>query len=299
MPTNYNASTASFVEAHRTLLSREEEVALFMKWYEADEGRLKDTYLAQIVRSYSPIIKATIREFSGYHADPQELTSEGLIALVQAAQRFDLGRGYRFSTFAKRWVSGVMLGFITKNYFPVNLCTSHNKKKLFFAIRRMIASNLKVSGSFEMNQKIAETLSEEYKVKVGDVYSIYEMIRRPPVSLADPVHVEDPDSLTLQDFVENGEPNVDEIVSNDLRKDFHIRIVDDAITTVLSEREASIFKQQVLVDKEDVVVLEKLGKEWGVSRERIRQIRNQASKKIAAEIRRKFEDLELHPSDVI
>ena len=300
MPRYESASTAAFVEAHRVLLSREEEVALFQKWYAA-EGRVKDAYLSQIVRAYSPIIKATIREFSGYHADPEELVSEGLMALVQAAQRYDLSTGFRFSTFAKRWVHGVMLGFITKNYFPVNLCTSHNKKKLFFAIRRIIASNLKASGSFEMTQSIAEELSEEFNVSERDVYTIYEMIRKPPVSLTDPVHNEEPDGLTRQDYVEDNLPTAEELIAEHDRHGFQKRIIDKVINTVLDDRERKIFEAQVLSpkDEDSYKTLEELGEDWNVSRERVRQIRNKARDRVRDHIVAEFKKLDVDISDVI
>ncbi len=292
------SSTASFVEAHRVLLTREEEVALFTKWYAA-EGRLKDAYLAQIIRAYSPIIKATIREFSGYHADPEELKSEGLMGMVQAAQRFDLSKGWRFSTFAKSWVKGVMLGYITKNYFPVNLCTSHNKKKLFFAIRRTIAANLKEKGSFEMSPRKAQELSEEFDVSVQDVNTIYEMIRKPPVSMEDPIHSEEPEGLTRQDYVQDKDPLSADTVVEYNRHEVQRRLIDDVIDLVLNDRERDIFEMQVLSQKGETMTLEDLGDKWGVSRERVRQIRNKANKKVKRAVLKKAFDLGMEADDII
>ena len=298
MPYPKNAATCPIVEAHRVLLSEEEEKALFNKWYAA-EGRVKDAYLSQIVRSYSPIIKSTIREFSGYHADPEELTSEGLMALVQAARRYDMGTGHRFSTFAKSWVRGVMLGFITKNYFPVNLCTSHNKKKLFFAIRRTIAANLKEKGSFEMTHDVAENLAEEYNVNVRDVNVIYEMIRKPPVSMEDPVHSDESGGMTRQDFVQDNDPlSADSVVEYN-RHEVQRRLINDVIDTVLDDRERSIFEMQVLSTKDENMTLEELGEKWGVSRERVRQLRNKATKKVKAEVLKRADLDELEADDLI
>ena len=293
-----NSVLGSIVESHRILLTREEEIDLFNRWYRA-RGRHKDALLAQIVRSYSPIIKATVREFSGYHVDPQELISEGLIALVQAAKRYDMESGFRFSTFAKSWVRGVMLGFITKNYFPVNLCTSHNKKKLFFAIRRLIAANLKERGSFEMTQALAEELSDEYDVKIRDVYSIYEMIRKPPVSLSDPIHNDESDGLTREDHIEDRNPNSEELLIEECRLSFHRKIIDEVIATVLDDRERSIFEMQVLAPKEDSLTLEQLGAKWRVSRERIRQIRDKADDKVREAIIQRVKEMDMEASDIL
>ncbi len=287
-----------FVETHRILLTREEEEALFNRWYVA-KGRHKDALLAQIVRSYSPIIRATIREFSGYHADPEELISEGLIALVQAAKRYDMESGFRFSTFAKSWVRGVMLGYITKNYFPVNLCTSHNKKKLFFAIRRLIAANLRECGSFEMSQALAEELSAEYDVKIRDVYAIYEMIRKPPVSLSDPIHNDESDGLTRGDHIECRKPTAEETLIDECRHTFHRTIIDEVINTVLDDRERSIFEMQVLAPKEDSLTLEQLGEKWNVSRERIRQIRDKANDKVHEAVIERVKEMGMESTDIL
>ncbi len=298
MPIPEKATTGPLVEAHRVLLSEEQEKELFNKWYAA-EGRVKDVYLSQIVRSYSPIIKSTIREFSGYHADPEELTSEGLMALVQAARRFDISKGNRFSTFAKSWVRGVMLGFITKNYFPVNLCTSHNKKKLFFAIRRTIAANLKANGSFEMTHDVAEKLAEEYSVNVRDVNVIYEMIRKPPVSMEDPVHRDESGSMTRQDFVQDNDPLSSDSVVEHNRHVMQRKLIDDVISTVLDDRERHIFEKQVLSQRDESMTLEELGEKWNVSRERVRQLRNKATKRVKAEVLKRVDLEEFEAEDII
>lgn len=298
MTNRENANTASFVDAHRVLLTQEEETTLFVMW-RTSEGRVKDSFLTQIIRAYSPIVKSTLREFSGYRVDKDELVSEGLFALVEAAKRFDLSKGFRFSTFAKSWVRGVMLGFVTKNFFPVNLCTSHNKKKLFFSIRRMIAKSLKESGVFELNQALAEELSASHDVDIRDVYVIYEMIRKPPVSLTDPMHSEDPESLTRQDFVEDGTPTAEDIVMEEHRVNFQKRIINDVIKTVLDERETNIFEMQVLTHKDESMTLEQLGKKWSVSRERVRQIRNSAKKKVKDAVVERVLEMDMDSSDVL
>lgn len=297
MANNVNKPTASFIETHRTLLTREEEVELFTSWYDAPESK-KEVILTKIIRSYSPIIKAAVRDLSGYRVDPEELISEGLVALVQAANRYDISTGFRFSTFAKRWVSGVMLGYITKNFFPVNICTSHKKKKLFFAIRRLIASKLKASGSFDLNHAMAVEMAEEYKVKPEDVVSIYEMIRRPPVGLSSPTHDEDPDGLTIEHYISANSPTAEEILTGECSNRFHQKIVSEAIHMVLTERERNIFLKQVLAPKEESMTLDELGSVWNVSRERIRQIRNDAGDLVSREVKRRLDELGMEPADI-
>lgn len=285
-------TTSSFVEAYRTLLTVEEERALFERWHKS--GSNDD--LTEIVTAYSPIIVRTIKELSGYNADREELTSEGLIALVESAKRFELSRGLRFSTYAKTWVRGIMLGYITKNYFMVNVCTSHNKKKLFFSLRKLIAMELTKHGSFELDTATANEMAVEHAVEPEIVFSIYDMIRMPYLSLSEPTN--DEDEQTREYYIPSETPQILEVISEMSGIKFHKKLISDAMDRVLDDREKRIFKAQVLTSKDDHQILETLGKEFDITKERVRQIRNTAMEKVTKEIRRYAEINSLSTEDI-
>lgn len=283
---NYEAggfTTRNFIKSHRTLLTEEEEIELFNKWRETNNNR----YLTQIVVSYSPIILKTIKELSGYRMDPEELTSEGLVALIEAARRYDLSRGLRFSTYAKTWVKGVMYGFITKNYFLVHVCTSHMKKKLFFALRKLIAKEMKQNGSFILTAKMASNLADEYGTTTTEIQCMYDMFRKPHDSLSETVSRSGDTDITKGDILASTTPLVEEeTIINETIK-FQKHLVNDVMKKVLTPRERKIFIAQKLREKGETMTLDKLGKRFKISKERVRQIRNEAHGKIEEELKKR------------
>jgi len=283
-----------FVKSHRVLLTEEQEIALFKNWQKTKDNK----YLTKIVISYSPIILKTIKELSGYRMDPEELTSEGLVALIEAARRYDLSRGLRFSTYAKTWVKGVMYGFITKNYFLVHVCTSHTKKKLFFALRKLIAKEMKKSGNFTLTGKIATGLAEDYGTTVTEIQCMYDMFRKPHDSLSETVGKTEDTDITKGDTLAAKTPMVEEEIIINETIEFQKRLITDVMNKVLTPRERRIFITQKLREKGETMTLEKLGKRFKISKERVRQIRNEAHEKVEEELRNQVGHMSIDPTDL-
>jgi len=166
----------------------------------------------------------------------------------------------------------------------VNVCTSHGKKKLFYAIRKMVAITLVKKGKFDMTRDIALKLSEEYGVEEKIVFSLYDMIRRPFISLSDRIGTEGFDSdHTVEEHMASLDSDVD--VSAEISDIIvHRKIITNAMDQVLDARERRIFTSQVLIHREDRVILERLGEEFDISKERVRQLRNSAYEKVRAAI---------------
>ena len=283
-----------FVKSHRVLLTEEQEIALFKNWQKTKDNK----YLTKIVISYSPIILKTIKELSGYRMDPEELTSEGLVALIEAARRYDLSRGLRFSTYAKTWVKGVMYGFITKNFFLVHVCTSHTKKKLFFALRKLIAKEMKKSGNFTLTGKIATGLAEDYGTTVTEIQCMYDMFRKPHDSLSETVGKTEDTDITKGDTLAAKTPMVEEETIINETIEFQKRLITDVMNKVLTPRERRIFITQKLREKGETMTLEKLGKRFKISKERVRQIRNEAHGKVEEELRNQVGHMGIDPTDL-
>lgn len=283
-----------FVKSHRVLLTEEQEIALFKNWQKTKDNK----YLTKIVISYSPIILKTIKELSGYRMDPEELTSEGLVALIEAARRYDLSRGLRFSTYAKTWVKGVMYGFITKNFFLVHVCTSHTKKKLFFALRKLIAKEMKKSGNFTLTGKIATGLAEDYGTTVTEIQCMYDMFRKPHDSLSETVGKTEDTDITKGDTLAAKTPMVEEETIINETIEFQKRLITDVMNKVLTPRERRIFITQKLREKGETMTLEKLGKRFKISKERVRQIRNEAHEKVEEELRNQVGHMGIDPTDL-
>lgn len=294
---NNTNNAQDFVKSFRPLLSREQEVELFSKWREAGTD---DPYLMEIVTAYSPIIRRSIRELSGYKMPEDEMLSEGLVALIEAARRFDLKEGVRFATYAKICVRGTMQGFITKNFFQVHVNTNHKKKNLFYALRKLIAIELHRHGSFTLSNEQADELAKEHGTDRQQVFEMYHMFHQPLMSLQATVDgSEDDDHITYGETIASDGPNSEEQVINQKLTVFQRSIIHDALKNVLTPRERRIFVAQMLSEKEDHRTLEELGVEFDISKERVRQLRRAATHKVYAELDRLTDEMGINPADML
>lgn len=292
-------ATHKLVKSFKPLTSPEDEIKLFETWQETRDNKILET----IILEYSPIIRRAAKELSNYNVDEEELIAEGLAAMVDAANRFDLNNGARFATYAKVWCKGMMYGFIIKNYFPVNICSSHNRKKLFFSLKKLIAFHLKTEGHFHLTSDLIKELSESHSLSEYEISCMYEMFRSPQTALDAPVsHVDDGDedqTLLMGDILEDESARSDLKVQTENEVRFQKEIIYKTMYSVLSPKEREIFMAQALAEKDEKVTLEELGKRFKITKERIRQIRNVAHDKISNELTRKHKAGELNPDDFL
>ena len=275
--------TDDFVKNKRVLLTEEQETELFLKWYEAKkEGRKRDSekYIQQIIIQFTPLIRSTAKKLAGYNIDHEELVSEGLLALVEAANRFDLSKGFRFSTYARSWIKGVLFAFVTKNYFITNVCTNAVNKKLFFSMRRVIANEMKENGNFEMNRQMIGKLATQFETTEEEIITMNTMLMSPYESLNEPCSKDEENEATKIDFLADDRPTPDDVTQGDSLSVIQKELIDEAMS-MLTDRERVIFNAQVMIDeKKDIQTLEVLGERFSISKERVRQIRNHANVKL-------------------
>ncbi len=309
-----------FVRGYRELLTADEERSLFRAWWDTnpqgfadlldpEKGDVKrfiggndDLYLTRIVIKYSPVIRRAIKELSTYRMDEEELLSEGLIALAEAARRYAPSEhdNVRFAAYAKVCVKGMMQGWIMKHFFMVQFCTNRSKKRLFYAMRKYIAIAMRKNGTFKMTPKVVVEMSEEHGVDESDVWLMYNMFQRPFESLDQPAWDgnESSDEVFLMgDTIASGNPDTEEAVFSIDEVTFHRKILDEAMEA-LTHREKTVFVAQVLSEKENVRTLDDLAQEFDLSKERVRQVRNEATKKVSAEVLRIAMENNVDPSDI-
>lgn len=283
------SKTEQLVQPHRVLLTEEEESSLFAQFkatrdsQDPKEVRTNKRVLDRIIMNFTPVVRKIARELSGYKVPTDELISEGLLGLVDAAHRFDLGMGNRFSAYAQAWVRGVMFAYITKNYFPVNVCTNQVKKKMFFHMRRIISDELRRTGTSEVSAELIAQLAEKFGVEEKEIHAMNALFRNRMSSLSDEVG----DSEMTQEDLLADPTNPHEIVEQVDQVRFHQHLISLAVDT-LRPREKEIFLEQILHD--DPTTLEMLGKRFDISKERVRQIRNMAFDKVSKEICRLMEE---------
>lgn len=289
-----------FVQTTQSLLSSDEETKLFEAWREArDAGntREENRLFEKITIQYSPIVRTLVSKMRGYKMDPEELLSEALLALVKAAQNYDPTTGLRFSTYANSCIRGSLFTYISKFFFITNVCANSKNKRLFFQLRRVMAEQIKKSGSVELTPQAIDVMAEEFGVSRDAVRVMHDSLREPYQSLQATMG-ENADGMTREDLLVSESRPQDETISEIQVVSLRSALIQEALNN-LDERSRVIFQEQVLREEDDVVTLEVLGKQFGISKERTRQLREIAKTAITKHLNRRMEELHLTPSDLM
>ena len=268
------------------LLSREEELALATKW--RDDGH--EPSLHKLVNAYARLVIATAARFRNYGLPMGDLVQEGNIGLMQAAARFEPERGVRFSTYATWWIRSAIQDFVLRNWSIVRTGTTAAQKSLFFNLRRLRAKiedasapNMTEAG----RQKVAETLN----VSLNDVEGMEMRLSAVDQSLNASIAEDGEDAW--QDFLADDRPNPEQVVIGLRDSESRSLWLEEALRE-LSDRERKIIERRRLVD-EDGATLEELGRELGVSKERVRQLESRALGKLRQAISGRIE----RPDDLL
>jgi RNA polymerase sigma-32 factor len=252
------------------MLEKDHELNLATRWRDQKDGAA----LAELTQSYLRLVISMAGRFRNYGLPMSDLIQEGTVGLMEAAARFEPERDIRFSTYASWWIRSSMQDYILRNWSIVRTGTTAAHKSLFFNLRRLRAQ---ISGDFDgpMAAATRESLATKLGVRVKDVEVMEARLSANDRSL-NMAMGEDGDA-EWQDFLACDAPRPDEALeeSNDSR--VKTALLDDAMKG-LSEREKVIIRERRLGD--DSVTLAALGDRLGISKERVRQIENQALSKL-------------------
>jgi len=250
------------------LLSREEEVELAKAWVEEGDERA----MHEIVRAHARLVVSLASKFRGYGLPAADLIQEGYLGLLQAAGRFDPGREVRFSTYAVWWIRAAIQDYILRNWSVVRVGTTTSEKSLFFNLRRLRAKIAEASAGY-MSPEAVGSIATELKVKRQQVERMEVRLSVPDQSMNVPVGEEG--DMEVQDMLVDQRPGPEEVVTDLRDNQTRARWLSRALRK-LPQREEMIIRQRHLV--EDSVTLEELGKELGISKERVRQLEQRALK---------------------
>ncbi len=269
----------------KVLFTQEEERALFEEFQSSSTSEIrKKVLLNKIVLNFTPLVHRIQRQFSGYRMDSDDLIGEGMLALTEAAHRFEIEHGNRFAAYAISWIRGVMMAFITKNYAMVNYCTDATKKALFFHLRKVISAEQKKLDTFELSPDLLEAVSFKLGVPIKEIRSILAMFESRYDGLDDMVG----DGLTRLDTIEAVQDNHHETDDQTRYQKEIIRAGMDRMN--FSQRERVVIEAQYLGENGTKKTLEEVGKVLNISKERVRQIRNKAYTRLVEGIRRTVKD---------
>jgi RNA polymerase sigma-32 factor len=248
------------------LLTREEELALATRLQ--DDGDVAAAH--QLVVSNLRFVVKIAHEFRGYNMKLLDLIQEGNVGLMMAVKKFDPTRGYRLISYAVWWIRAYMRSFIMRTWSSVKLGTTHASRKLFFKLRSTKSRMEQEDGE----QPSTEELARELGVTESDVFDMEMRMAARDFSL-------DADRGDSQrafvDRLPSAEDNQEEVYAHEEEKQLASESVRQAMAT-LSEKERYIVEQRFL--KEDPRTLNDIGAEFGVSRERVRQLEARAMGKL-------------------
>ncbi len=261
---------------HAPLLSAEREQALALAWRrDGDEAALHE-----LITAYTRLVIAVAGRYRHYGLALSDLVQEGVVGLMQAAERFDPEREVRFSTYAGWWVRAAIQDFILRNWSIVRTGTTAAQKTLFFNLRRLRSQIGEVQDG-PMPPDGRRRVAEHLGIREADVERMDLRLSGADQSLNRPIG-------------EDGENEWQDVLADDrATPEQTVLEMRDAVTRArwleaalegLTPRERMIIAERRLA--EEGVTLESLGQVLGISKERVRQIEQNAMNKLRAEIGR-------------
>jgi RNA polymerase sigma-32 factor len=251
-----------FAEVGRhPLLSREEEHALAVRVREHMDAEAAE----RLVLSNLRLVAKIAGEYRRVWTNLLDLIQEGNVGLLQAVRRFDPYRGVKLSSYAAYWIRAYILKYLIDNRRLVRVGTSRAERKLFFQLSRA-RKELERAGFVPEPKLIAERLD----VAESDVTEMQHRLAHGELSLDAPLDA-DGSSATLGDFVPADGDSVERVVSDeDMRRTFREYV--ERFATTLGPREQKILRERVIADVDEQKTLQELGDEFGLTRERVRQL---------------------------
>ncbi len=257
------------------MLEKEEEFELARRVHENDDDEAANA----LVNSHLRLAAKIAMGYRGYGLPLCELVSEGNLGLIRAVRGFDPGRGFRLATYAMWWIRAAIQEYILRSWSLVKMGTTAAQKKLFFNLRKM-KNRLHAFEEGDLPLDQVRTIAETLNVSEQEVVNMNRRLSGPDNSLNAPMRDEGEGDWVdrIEARGDNQEILLGEREELDGRRTLLIRAMNG-----LSGRECGIFRERRLRDKPKT--LEALSHEYGISRERVRQIEALAYEKVSKSVR--------------
>jgi RNA polymerase sigma-32 factor len=252
------------------MLPQEEEYMLAKAWREHD-----DTQSAhKLVTSHLRLVAKIAMGYRGYGLPLAELISEGNVGMMQAVKRFDPDRGFRLATYAMWWIRAAIQEYILHSWSLVKIGTTAAQKKLFFNLRRL-KGQLQAIDDGDLPKEIVEKIATELSVPEQDVINMNRRLASPDNSLNAPLRADGEGEW--QDWLVDDSESQEVQLADRQELTKRQRLLKNAMSS-LNDREQHILTERRLKDQPST--LEDLSQEYGISRERVRQIEVRAFEKL-------------------
>jgi len=257
------------------MLDADEEVALSRRWREHKDADAAE----RMVSSHLRLVAKIAMGFRGYGLPVSDLIAEGNVGMMQAIIRFDPDRGFRLSTYAMWWIRAAIHEYILHSWSLVKIGTTASQKKLFFNLRKL-KNAMQVIERGDLNPENVAEIATRLNVPEKDVVSMNRRLAAPDSSLNTPVR--DESDGEWQDWLEDTRDNQETIYGHSEELDKRRSLLNGAMDR-LSDRERHIIVERRL--KEQPATLQDLSHEYGISRERVRQIEVRAFEKLQKSVK--------------
>jgi RNA polymerase sigma-32 factor len=258
------------------VLSAEEEFMLAKRFQEHGEADAAHA----LVTSHLRLVAKIAMQFRGYGLPVSDLISEGNLGLMKAVKKFDPDKGFRLSTYAMWWIKASVTEYILRSWSLVKMGTMAAQKKLFFSLRKA-KRRLDIADQRDIDPESGRILSKQFGLPAAEIQAMDRRMTARDMSLNTPVSQEE-DSIEFQDTLVDDGPSAEDRLADREEAGVRNRLLRNALGG-LTERERHIFIERRLRD--EPITLEELGKSYGISRERVRQLENRAYEKVEKAIR--------------
>ncbi len=254
------------------VLEPQEEYMLARRWRQHDDVDAAH----KLVTSHLRLVAKIAMNYRGYGLPVADLVSEGNIGLMKAVKKFEPERGFRLSTYAMWWVKAAITEYILRSWSVVKMGTTAAQKKLFFSLRKQ-KNRLRIMDFGDLNSDQAAELAAVMQVSEKEVVNMNRRLTALDVSLNAPLTQSEDESLQFQDLLVDEAPSPETQTAEREEGKLRRKFLKQALAK-LPERERNILVERRLTD--DPVTLKELGKVYGISRERVRQLEVRAFEKV-------------------
>ena len=267
-----------------SLLSRDEERELAIRVREHGDPEAAEKLVLGNLR----LVVKIAMDYRRVWTNLLDLIQEGNVGLVQAVRRYDPYRGVKFSSYAAYWIRAYLLKYLIDNIRTVRVGTTRAERKLFFQLNR--AKRELESAGFRPEPKL---LAERLDVEEQDVVDFERRLSQSDLSLDAPISSE-PGAASLGDLLDGGEESVEREVS---REDLRTTLLEqvEKFTTNIDKRELRILRDRILA--EEPRTLQEIGKEFELTRERVRQIEARLVRKLRDYLKENLVDFDYWAPD--
>lgn len=252
------------------ILDRATEADLVKRWQQSSDPAAAE----QLVGSHQRLVVKMAVDYRGYGCPLTDLIAEGNVGLMHAIDKFDLDRGYRLSTYAMWWIRASITEYVMRSASLVRMVNNENQKKLFFNLRRL-KRTVETNGEATLSPQAVTAIAEKLDVPEAEVILMDRRLSTPEVSVNSPVTGES--DIEFQDLLTDDAIDQETRVIDADEIAWRRELLADALDR-LDDRERRILVERKL--KDNPPKLADLSKEFGVSRERVRQIEARAFEKL-------------------